>query len=198
MQGASPLASPALDRLRHLQSLPLWCPRGGAFFVACCPPAFTFFFAPYPPDPLPRRGRGRLFSLFRRGLRPRHPCIKPFAALTELAKQVPGGRNPRFAAKTTGSGSLRAVPAAKERGDRGRGTSAFEMVLSPGAGRTSAAQGKPPLRFPQWQVEQVPRGFSPGGSGGFAPRKNPAKPLTKHGFCDILSSELHRESGVLG
>ena len=28
MQGASPLASPALDRLRHLQSLPLWCPQG--------------------------------------------------------------------------------------------------------------------------------------------------------------------------
>ena len=153
---------------------------GLAFFVACCPPAFTFFFAPYPPTPLPRRGRGRLFSLFRRGLRPRHPCIKPFAALTELAKQVPGGRNPRFAAKTTGSGSLRAVPAAKERGDRGRGTSAFEMVLSPGAGRTSAARVQP-------------RGFR-----GLRSRKNPAKPLTKHGFCDILSPELHRESGVLG
>ena len=30
------------------------------------------------------------------------------------------------------------MPAAKERGDRGRGTSAFEMVLSPGAGRASA------------------------------------------------------------
>ena len=31
------------------------------------------------------------------------------------------------------------MPAAKERGDRGRGTSAFEMVLSPGAGIASAA-----------------------------------------------------------
>ena len=161
-------------------------------------PAFHFAFAPYPPDPLPRRGRGRFFSLFRRGLRPRHPCIKPFAALTELAKQVPGGRNPRFAAKTTGSGSLRAVPAAKERGDRGRGTSAFEMVLSPGAGIASAAQGKPPLRFPQRQGQPVPPPAQARGSGGFAPRKNPAKPLTKHGFCDILSPELHRESGVLG
>ena len=155
---------------------------GGRTCLLCrlLPPAFTFFFAPYPPDPLPRWGRGRLFSLFRRGLRPRHPCIKPFAALTELAKQVPGGRNPRFAAKTTGSGPLRAVPAAKERGDRGRGTSAFEMVLSPGAGRTSAARVQP-------------RGFR-----GLRSRKNPAKPLTKHAFCDILSPELHRESGVLG
>ena len=202
MQGASPLASPALDRLRHLQSLPLWCPAGGlAFFVACCPPAFTFFFAPYPPTPLPRWGRGRLFSLFRRGLRPRHPCIKPFAALTELAAVVPAGvslRSRQFDAKPIEppfSGQSRQP---RRGGDRGRGTSAFEMVLSPGAGRTSAAQGKPPLRFPQRQGQQVPRGFSPGGSGGFAPRKNPAKPLTKHGFCDILSPELHRESGVLG
>ena len=45
---------------RHWLDLPLWCPEGGlAFFVACCPPAFTFFSAPYPPDPLPRWGRGR-------------------------------------------------------------------------------------------------------------------------------------------
>ena len=29
------------------------------------------------------------------------------------------------------------------------------------AGIASAAGGKPPLRFPQWQVEQVPPGFSP-------------------------------------
>ena len=94
------------------------------------------------------------------------------------------------------------------RGDRGQKS-------KPKAGIASAARGKPPLRFPQWQGEPVPLGFSPlrtpqrqgqqvpppaqaRGSGGFAPRKNPAKPLTKHGFCDILSPELHRESGVLG
>ena len=40
--------------------------------------------------------------------------------------------------KTDRTAFLLAVPAAKERGDRGRGTSAFEMVLSPGAGRASA------------------------------------------------------------
>ena len=59
------------------------------------------------------------------------------------------GLNLRFAAKTIGSGSLLAVPAAKERGDRGRwnypsqATAAFEMVLSPGAGIASAAGGLP-------------------------------------------------------
>ena len=156
---------------------PGWSPAYPAFGLLSCP------LSPRPPSPV---GKGEIFSLFRRGLRPRHPCIKPFAALTELAKQVPGGRNPRFAAKTTGSGSLRAVPAAKERGDRGRwnypsqATAAFEMVLSPGAGRASAA------------------GVQPRGSRGLCSRKNPAKPLTKHSFCDILSPELHRESGVLG
>ena len=166
MQGASPLASPTLDRLRHLQSLPLWCPQGGLPSLSPAYPAFTFFFAPYPPDPLPRRGRGRLFSLFRRGLRPRHPCIKPFAALTASAMRAPRARSLRFAAKTIGSGSLLAVPAAKERGDRGRwnypsqATAAFEMVLSPGAGRASAAGGSSPLRHCSGRDSQCRRGLA--------------------------------------
>ena len=83
--------------------------------------------------------------------------------------RAPRARSLRFAAKTIGSGSLLAVPAAKERGDRGRGTSAFEMVLSPGAGRASAAGGSPPLRAPQRQGEQVPPGLSPGDARGEAP-----------------------------
>ena len=89
MQGASPLASPAFNRLRHLQSLPS-----------------------------------------------RYP--------------VPG--EPEVRRKNDRTAFLLAVPAAKERGDRGRwnypsqATAAFEMVLSPGAGRASAARGQaPPL-----------------------------------------------------
>ena len=39
------------------------------------------------------------------------------------------------------------MPAAKERGDRGRETSAFEMVLSPGAGIAGDQKGKPPADF---------------------------------------------------
>ena len=98
---------------------------GGLSFASPAYHAICLPFFPHPPVPLPLRGRGRLFTLFRRGLAPPAPLRL----------------NPRFAAKTAGSNSLRAVPAAKERGDRGRGTSAFEMVLSPGAGRTSAAGG---------------------------------------------------------
>ena len=112
-------------------------PDGGLPFWLLAYPAFSLLFCP--PSPT---GKGEIFSLFRRGLRPRHPGISPLAALTEPAKRVPGGRNPRFAAKPKEPPFLLAEPAAKERGDRGRGTSAFEMVLSPGAGRASAARDK--------------------------------------------------------
>ena len=66
--------------------------------------------------------------------------------------QVPGGGLPSASPvrrKTDRIAFPWAVPAAKERGDRGRwnypshATAAFEMVLSPGAGRTSAAGGLP-------------------------------------------------------
>ena len=37
------------------------------------------------------------------------------------------------------------------------------------ARRTGNQPGKPPLRFPQWQSEQVPRGFSRRNAGGVRP-----------------------------
>ena len=132
--GASPPAPLHLTACGTHRACQAGTRRGGLPGWSPAYPAFTFFPAPYPPSPLPRRGRGRPRLFHARGFAPCIPAPEPEAALTEPAKQVPGGRNPRFAAKTTGSGSLRAVPAAKERGDRGRGTSAFEMVLSPGAG----------------------------------------------------------------
>ena len=63
-------------------------------------------FSPYPPTPLPRRGRGRPKLFYARGFA---PCI-------------PG---------LGGARHWWTMPVAKERGDRGGGTSAFEMVLSP-------------------------------------------------------------------
>ena len=60
--------------------LPCWSPAAPAFSLLACP---------HPPSPLPG-GKGETQSLFRRGLRPRHPGIKPPAALTEPAKRVPG------------------------------------------------------------------------------------------------------------
>ena len=132
-------------RFGHRLDLPSLYPAGGlAFFAACYPLPLAYFPAPYPPNPLPRppspAGKGEPQSLFRRGLRPRHPCTEPPAALTASAMRAPHAGSLRFAAKTIGSGSLLAAPAAKEWGDRGRETSAFEMVLSPGAGIASAAR----------------------------------------------------------
>ena len=156
MQGAPPLASPGLNPGGTWKGGEPRARRGLVLFAACHPcrsgtrrgaclsprlPTLplVYFPAPYPPPPSPV-GKGESFSLFRRGLRPRHPGIKPLATLTVPAVQVPSGRNLRFAAKPKELPFLLAVPAAKERGDRGRGTSAFEMVLSPGAGIASAAR----------------------------------------------------------
>ena len=133
MQGASPLASPHLSRKRHGLTPRSKYPAEGISFFSPANPAFSFPACPHPPPPLPLRGRGRHGLFLCKGLRPLHP--------REL--------NPWFAAKTTESGSLWAVPAAKERGDRGRwnypsqATAAFEMVLSPGAGIASAVGVQP-------------------------------------------------------
>ncbi len=78
--------------------------------------------------------------------------------------------------KTDRTAFLLAVPAAKERGDRGRwnypshATAAFEMVLSPGADRASAAGAcllcrlPTPLQF--IFLPPIPPAPFPGGEGG--------------------------------
>ena len=108
MQGASPLASPGLNPggtgagahiTRWRGACPAGCrltlpfrnPQGG---VPCLPPApaaFSLPSCPHPPPPFPA-GRGSPKVYFAGGYRPRHPGIRPLAALTEPAKQMPGGR----------------------------------------------------------------------------------------------------------
>ena len=85
---------------RPAGGLPGWLPAdlaaavpSGGGGVPCLSPAalaFSFDSAPHPPDPLPG-GMGETKSFFRRGIRPRHPCTEPLAALTDLAKQAPAG-----------------------------------------------------------------------------------------------------------
>ena len=75
---------------RHRLILPLRCPRGGlpqprrlggrwrhpTGGLPSLPPAahaFSFDSAPYPPNPLPQRGRGRFLVFLCKGLRPLHP-----------------------------------------------------------------------------------------------------------------------------
>ena len=83
-QGAEPA--------RHWLSLPLWKIKGGVPSLSPAAPAFNLLSCPLSPRPPSPAGKGETKSLFRRGLRPRHPCIRPFAAFTEPAKQVPAGR----------------------------------------------------------------------------------------------------------
>ncbi len=144
MQGAPPLASPRLSRRQHGLNLRYRCPTGGLPCLSPACPAVSLLYCPHPPDPLPG-GKGENHSFLMQGAPPlASPGLNPWFAAKPTGsgslRVVPGGRNSRFAATPTEDLSLWAVPAAKERGDRGRGTSAFEMVLSPGAGIASAAR----------------------------------------------------------
>ena len=71
-------------------------------------PAFGLPFCPLSPQPPSPAGKGENITLFRRGLRPRHPCIKPFAALIVFAAVVPcGGLAPGVAVSASVNGTLR-------------------------------------------------------------------------------------------
>ena len=138
-------------------------------------PAFSLLFCPLSPRPPSRREGGEYYFISPGATAPGTPGIKPFAALTEPAKKVPRAKgSPRFAARMAGNAFLWTESAAKERGDRGRGTSAFEMVLSPGAGRTSAAGVQPPLDFSQSQGKPATKTAKKGGEPqtGFSSGKN--------------------------
>ena len=94
MQGASPLASPRPSRKRHGLHLRCGCPAGGLPGRSAADLAFSFISFPHPPAPLPPPGKGESQSLFRRGLRPRHPCTESPTALTDAAVREPGGCTP--------------------------------------------------------------------------------------------------------
>ena len=65
--------------------------RGRGDFGRLLPLPLAFFPAPIPPTPFPA-GRGRIILYFAGGSAPGTPGIRPPAALTEPAKQMPGGR----------------------------------------------------------------------------------------------------------
>ena len=76
-------------------------PAGGLPALSPAYPAFSFVFAPIPPAPFPAVWGGILLN-FAGGSAPGTPGIKPLAALTEPAKQVPGATESlRFNAKPT-------------------------------------------------------------------------------------------------
>ena len=167
MQGAAPLASPRLNPRGAGKWGRTTCPAGGVPSLLPAAPAFSLLFCPPSPRPPSPVGKGENITLFRRGLPPPAPrALNRLRHLQSLPSRYQTGvclRRRQFGVKPTGSGSLRAEPAAKERGDRGRGTSAFEMVLSPGAGRASVARGAAPLNFPQHHGKPATKTAKKGG-----------------------------------
>ena len=99
MQGASPLASPASDCLRHLQSLPYRCTCGRALSFSSANPALSFGSAPIPPSPFPAgRGRPRLF--YARGEAPCIPGLNPRGTgSTCRCRRLNGGVPPALLAR---------------------------------------------------------------------------------------------------
>ena len=174
---------------RHRLILPLRCPRGGlpqprrlggrwrhpAGGLPSLPPAahaFSFDSAPYPPSPLPRRGRGRFLVFLCKGLRPLHPR----------------GWMGRGTGSTCVSATRRGAEPQRHWLDlpRGRGPSQTPKFLSPGPPSpwlpalpierrfyrfcTELATPKTsPPPVPDWQVEQVPQAIQCRGAGGEAP-----------------------------
>ena len=101
--GGEAPGTPALNRLRHLQTLPYRCPAGGLPGRSAGRPVFSFISFPHPPFPPSPPGKGESQSLFRRGLRPRHPCTESPTALADAAVQEPGGQ---FAQQVAGTPCL--------------------------------------------------------------------------------------------
>ena len=67
---------------------------GGLAGRGACLPCRLFAFFPPSPCPLPG-GKGETISLFRRGLRPRHPGTYLLTALTDHAEQAPSAGEPK-------------------------------------------------------------------------------------------------------
>ena len=87
---------------RYWLSLPLWCAEGWLALSSPDLTAVSLFYAPYPPYPPSPAGKGEPQSLFRRGLRPRHPGAEPLTALTDIAVPVPYVGKPAVRRKSEG------------------------------------------------------------------------------------------------
>ena len=144
--------------------------------LLCRPPTLPLacFSAPIPPTPFPA-GRGGIILYFAGDFAPGTPALNRLRHLQSCQTGTRRKGKPAACCKSDRRAFLWAVSAAKERGDRGRwnypsqATAAFEMVLSPGAGRASAAGGTPPGGDSGGRVSRCRFRFSPGDARGEAP-----------------------------
>ena len=151
-------------------------PAGCLPSLSLANPAFSFAFCPHPPNPLPS-GKGEPQSLFRRGLRPRHPDTEPPTALTDPSKQAPRRAPPT---------QVEPVPRPiQPRGCKGRSplhkkTKSLPLPAGKGvggwgqksklkAGAAGGKEGQPPARHRQRRSSQCRAPSSPGDARGEAP-----------------------------
>ena len=88
-------------RLVTRLTLPPLYPAGGLPSLSPPYPALSLLSCPLSPRPPSPAGKGETKSLFRRGLRPRHPCTEPLAALTEPVSAVTRRGRTRLVAGST-------------------------------------------------------------------------------------------------
>ena len=148
--------TPALNRLRHVQTVPNRHPAGSLLSLPPATPAFSLLLCPHPPDPLPLRGRGRPRLFHARGFAPCIPGTEPMVRRKNGRKRFPARVPPGLRSRGAGGGSPRRnkvkvspFPAGEERsasagrGDilplRGRGAG------NKAKGRFSRQPSKPPL-----------------------------------------------------
>ena len=154
-RGGAPVSGGLLRRWR--------CPAGGACFLCCLPTLpLVFDFAPYPPSPLPRRGRGRLKVYFAGGFAPGTPALNRLRHLQTLPEQVHGAGTCLLCCLPT----LPLVfvfapypPSPLPR--RGRGLGGWGQQSKLKAGAAGDKQGKPPLRIPERQGQPTTSRASP-------------------------------------
>ena len=129
--GASPPAPLHLTACGTYSSCQAGARRGLARLVACQPCLWFTFLPPIPPTPFPGGEGGELRLFHARGFAPCIPATEPMVAAKKDRK-----RFPMSSAGSQGEGGP------GERNYPSQATAAFEMVLSPGAGRASAAEGQ--------------------------------------------------------
>ena len=146
--------------------LPCWSPANPAFSLLSCP---------HPPARARRAlfpgGKGEIFSLFRRGLRPRHPGTYLLTALTDHAEQVSCAREPAVQRSGREISCLKNVPPGFNSGDaRGEAPCMNKLWAPPfppgrGAGGIGA-ESKPKAGSARDKQSNPPQGFLYGRSAG--------------------------------
>ena len=154
--------TPAFNRLRHRLNLPCRYPAGGLPSLSPPYPAFSVLFCPPSPRPPSPVGKGAPQRLFRRGLRPRHPCAEPGRHRSRGGVSRAGGGLPRRCRMT--------LPF---RNSQGRLPSlsppypAFSVLFCPLSPRPPSPTGKGEIQgyFMQGASPLASPGLNPSGTG---------------------------------